>query len=159
MGGRARTLAERFERANEELITTVAGCDDAGWRAICPDTGWRVAIQADHLAIGEAFVADLVGRLARGESVQPLPIAAIERANDERAALVADTTRDEVVALLRRNGASAAAIYRELTDEQLERGGPLVAELPARTVEEWIDFLAIGELERHGDAIRRALGR
>ncbi len=159
MSERARALAERFERANEDLIATVAGCDEAGWRARCPDTGWNVAIQADHLADGEAYIADILGRMARGEAVQPLPMAAIEQANEQRAAQMADTTRDDVVALLRRNGAAAAAAYRGLDDAQLGRTGQFVAELPAKTVEEWVEFLAIGELERHGGAILQALGQ
>jgi len=159
MSAKAEGLAGRFERANEGLIATVAGCDDAGWRSACPDTGWRVAIQADHLAAGEAAIADVLGKMARGEAVQPLPMAAIEQANEQRAARVANTTRDEVVALLRRNGADAAATYRGLSDEQLGRTGQFVAELPAKTVEEWVEYLAIGELERHGGCIRQALGR
>ena len=158
MSERARALAERFERANEELIGMVAGCDDAGWRSACPDTGWRVAIQADHLAVGETWVADMVGKIARGEAVQPLPIATIEQANEQRAAQVANTTREEVIALLRQNGAAAAQIYRGLDDAQLGRTGQIVAELPSKTAEEWIEFLGIGELERHGGCIRQALG-
>ena len=159
MSERARALAERFERANEGLIATVEGCDEAGWRAACPDTGWTTAIQADHLAAGEASIAEALGKMARGEAVRPLPIATIEQANEQRAAQVANTTRDEVVALLRRNGAAAAQVYRGLDDEQLGRSGQFVAELPARTVAEWVEFLAIGELERHGGAIRQALGQ
>ena len=155
---RARALAEQFERVNDDLIATVERCTAEQWRATCADTGWSVAVQADHLANGEAFIAERVGQIARGEAAPPLPLATIEQANEQRAAQAADVGRDEVIAMLRRNGATAAQMIRDLDEEQLGRTGQIVVELPVWSVEQWIENLSIGELERHGGAIRQAVG-
>ena len=64
----------------------------------------------------------------------------------------------ETTALLRDNGASAAQTYRFLTDEQLARTASLLAGTPPSTVAGLISYLAIGEIERHGAAIREAIG-
>ncbi len=157
MSERARELAERFERANEELIATIEGCADDRWRASCSDTGWAVGVQADHLGVGQAFIAERIAGIARGEALSPLPMAAIEQANDQRAGQATRIDKEEAVALLRQNGAAMARMIRGLDDEQLGRTGRIIAELPEQSVERWIEYLAIGELERHGGCIREAI--
>ena len=158
MGARAQELAEQFERANAELIAAIGRCGDDRWGACCADTGWTAAVQADHLGAGQAFIADRIGRIARGEAEAPLPIAAIEQANERRAAERAGGSRDEASAQLRENGAAMAQMIRGLSDEQLARSGKIVAELPSHSVEGWIAYLSIGEIERHGGRLREAIG-
>ncbi len=157
MSERARALAERYERANEELIATIAGCADDHWRASCSDTGWAVGVQADHLGVAQAVIAEHIGAIARGEPLPPLPMAVINQANDQRAGQAAEISKEEAIALLRQNGAAMAEMIRGLDEEQLGRSGQIVAELPAHSVEQWIEYLAIGELERHGGCIRQAI--
>lgn len=158
MSERAQALATRFERASEELVAAVAGCGGDAWRAPCADTGWSVGVQADHIVAAEAFTTDYVGRLARGEVVEPVPMAAINQGNDQRAAQAASADQAAVVGQLRREMAAAAGLIRGLSDEQLGRTGQIVAEVPAQSVAEWIEYLSIGEIERHGGCLRQALG-
>ena len=115
-------------------------------------------MQSDHLGAGQAFIADRIGRIARGEADAPLPMATIERANEDRAAQRAGVGRDEAIAQLRENGAAMARLIRGLSDEQLARTGKVVEEVPAQSVEGWIDFLSLGEIERHGGRLREAVG-
>ena len=158
MSDQARALADRFEQTNATLIATLAGCDDDAWRATCPDTGWSVAVQADHIAAAEDFVTEYIGRLARGEQVEPVPIAVINRENDCRAVQAAGIDGAGAITQLRQQGGAAVRLIGSLTDEQLGRTGQIVAEVPARSVAEWVEYLSIGELERHGGCIRQALG-
>jgi len=158
MSERAQALAARFERASGELIAAIEGCDGNAWRATCSDTGWSVAVQADHIAAAEAFVTDYVGRIARGEAVEPVPMAAINQGNDQRAAQAASADQAAVVAQLRQETTTATRLIRDLSDEQLGRTGQIVAELPAQSVAAWIESLSIGEIERHGGCLRQALG-
>ena len=157
MSSRAQELAAQFERANEELIAAIGRCSDERWTARCADTGWTAAVQADHLGAVHAFPTDYIGRIARGEEVAPLPIAVIEQENEKRAARQANVSREEAIALLQENGATMAALIRGLSDEQLARTGTIVTELPVQSVEQWITMLAIGEVERHGGALREAV--
>ena len=103
-------------------------------------------------------MTEYVGRLARGEQVEPVPIAAINRENDRRAAQAASIDREEAIRQLRQQGGAAVRLISGLTDEQLGRTGQIVAEVPARSVAEWVEYLSIGEIERHGGCIRQALG-
>ena len=158
MSARAQELAEQFERANAELIAAIERCGDDAWGARCADTGWTAAVQADHLGAGQAFIADRIGRIARGEADDPLPMAVIEQANEQRAGARAGVSREEAIALLQENGAAMAAMIRGLSDEQLARTGKIVAEVPSQSVEQWIAYLSIGEVERHGGRLREAVG-
>jgi hypothetical protein len=159
MNERTKPLAEQFEQANEDLIATLATCDATAWRAACPDTGWRVGVQADHIAAVEAFVTDRLGRIAGGETIEPLPMALIERENDRRAEQAANITPEEAIAQLRAQGEAAVRLIRSLSADQLARTGQIVAELPAQSVEQWFTGLSIGEIERHGGCIREATNR
>jgi len=158
MSARAQALAEQFERVNTELIAAISACGDERWGARCADTGWTAAVQADHLGAGQAFIADRIGRLARGEADDPLPMAVIEQANEARAAQRSGVSREEAAAQLRENGAAMAQLIRGLSDEQLARTGKIVAEVPVQSVEGWIAYLSIGEIERHGGRLREAVG-
>lgn len=158
MSARAQELAQQFERANEELIAAIDRCGEEGWRARCADTGWTAAVQADHLGAGQAFIAYRIGQLAQGEDTPPLPLAAIEQDNDQRAGQQAGVDKDKAVALLRENGATMAAMIRGLSDEQLARTGQIVVEMPSHSVGQWVQALPIGEIERHGGRLREAVG-
>ncbi len=155
---RARVLAWRFEQASEALITTIAGCTLEQWRAVCADTGWTVGVQAHHIAQGEATFTAMIGKVAAGQPLAPMPPGMMDTINARHAAEFAQVAQAETLALLRQNGAKAMEIYRRLTDAQLDRAAPLVEGKPPMTVVQMIEYLAIGEIERHGAALRQALG-
>ncbi|HEU5432378.1 MAG TPA: cupin domain-containing protein [Thermomicrobiales bacterium] len=154
---RARARAWRFQQANEALIAIVAGCAPQQWRAICADTGWTVGVQAHHVAEGEAAIAGVIRQAAEGQPSAPMPPALLDQINARHAEEFASVTKAETLALLRENGALAAPIYRALTDAQLERTATFLAGSPAASVAQLIEYLAIGEIERHGAAIRDAI--
>jgi hypothetical protein len=152
-------LAERFEQANDELIASIASCTEEQWQATCPDTGWSIAVQAHHLAELRGPTIDWVGGIARGEDVPVLPMAAIDAANARHLREATGCQRDPVVAQLRESGAAVTQLLCSLGDQQLARTGQIVAELPAQSAAAWAEYLFVGEVERHGSAIKQALGR
>jgi hypothetical protein len=81
----------------------------------------------------------------------------IDAANARHAEACANVTQAETCALLQRHGALATELYRGLSDEQLARTGVTLVDGPPSTVAGLIDYLAIGEIERHGQAIREAI--
>ncbi len=113
-------------------------------------------MHADHIAAVQAFLTDRLGRIANGETVEPLPMAIIDRENDRRAAQAANITQDQAIAQLREQGTAAIHLIRSLSLEQLARTGQIVTEHPAQTIEAWIAYLSIGEIERLGDSIFQA---
>jgi quercetin dioxygenase-like cupin family protein len=153
----ARALAWRFTHANDALLEVVEHATPAQWRAICAVTGWTVAVQAHHVAENHVQLAGMIQQIAQGQPVAPVPVEMIDAANARHAEAFANVTQAETVALLRRNGDLAAEIYRSLTDEQLTLAAVTLVGAPPSTVAGLINYLAIGEIERHGEAIREAL--
>ena len=149
----ARMLAWEFEHANQQLIETVTSCSPEQWRAVCADTGWTVAVQAHHVASNHRIIADVIQDAAQGRPHAPLPAQKLDDINARHAIEFADVSKDDVVELLRVTGPEVAASYRVLTDEQLKRPAwQLDGNVPS--VADLITQLAIGEIERHGAAIR-----
>ena len=156
---RARQLAWRLEYSSEALIATIEGCSSERWRSICEDTGWTVGVQAHHIAVGEAAILSMIQDVATGRPHPPTSLAKLDAINLRHAREFANVTKPETVTLLRRNVALAAAFYRLLSDDQLERAATVMeGNLPASVVH-LIEHLAIGEIERHGGFIRSAIDR
>jgi quercetin dioxygenase-like cupin family protein len=153
----ARALAWRFAHANDALIAVIERCTPEQWRAVCADTGWTVGVQAHHIAVGEAALADVVRAVAAGHAHPPMPPGALDAINARHAEEFANVTKEETIALLRENGARAADTYRGLSDTQLARTTTLMAGGQPVSVAHLIDYLAIGEIERHGAAMRDAI--
>lgn len=154
---RARMLGWRFEQANQALIETIERCTPEGWKAVCADTGWTVAVQAHHIALGEAAIAAVINDVSQGRPHPPMPAAKLNQINARHAAEFANVTIEETVDLLRRNGASAAHLYQFLSDEQLRCSWMSEEADRPTSVLELIEHLAIGEIERHGTYIRAAI--
>lgn len=158
MGERAEALARQFERMNDAFIATVEGCPEERWSARCPDTGWPANVQAHHIAGGLALFPPMLAAIADGDTVPPLDGATMDERNARHAAACADVSKDEVLADLRGNGAAAAAWIRSLSDAQLDRTGTVAAGMPAFSVAQLVQFGLMGEMERHGENLREAIG-
>ncbi len=153
---RARALAWRFGQANEALIATIERCPPERWRAVCADTGWTVGVQAHHIAVGEVLLANVARGVAEGHPHPPMPPGALDAMNARHAEAFAGVTTDETIALLRENGALAIQTYRGLSDGQLALTTTL-AEGYTLSIADLIERHAIGEIERHGAAVRDAI--
>jgi quercetin dioxygenase-like cupin family protein len=154
----ARALAWRFSQANDALIEVIEHCTPDQWQAICADTGWTVAVQAHHLAENHAHMAATLRQVAEGQPPAPVEMAVLDAVNARHAEAFANVSKAETIALLRQNGAFAAETYRRLSDEQLARPASLLIGAPPSTVAGLIAYIGIGEIERHGAAIREAIG-
>jgi len=156
MSEKAAALAEQFAQLNDDLIATVERCSDAQWAAKCPDTGWSVGVQAHHIAGGEMGLAGFIGAVANGQILPPLTMDMIDWGNARHAEEYANVSKEETLTLLRENGAAAAAMIRGLSDAQLARTGELIAGR-STSVERMIQFLSLGEIQRHGEHLRQAI--
>jgi uncharacterized protein (TIGR03083 family) len=153
MSERARTLANQFEHENRELIATVERLSDAQWKAKTAGEGWSVGVVAHHVAGGHQGVAGLVQKIANGESFS-FDMAMVHKGNAEHAVQFARVTKAETLALLRQNGAAAAATVRGLDDAQLDRVGGSMGMTAAQAIER----ILIGHVQDHHGSIREAIG-
>jgi hypothetical protein len=141
MSERASELADRFTTANDELIGIIQGAGDAQLTTICPGEQWSVLVTARHVSVSYRVVGSWIRRVANGEPV-PTTRHQIDEGNAQHAQENAMTTREEVLTLLRENGAKASDVIRNLSDEQLAtsaamgpaNGAHLTAEQVARDV-------------------------
>src|SRR5262245_12405886 len=151
MSERARTLADRFEQANRDLISAVERISDAQWKAKTTAEGWNVGVVAHHIAGGHIGISTAIQKIANGES---FPMPNLDKLNAEHAAQYANATKAETLALLRQNAATAAAMVRGLGDAQLDRvGGPM-----NMSAAKAIERILIGHIHDHHASIRKTIG-
>jgi hypothetical protein len=155
---RAAALAEQFENANNALIATIEGCTDEQVRQVCEGEGWSVAVAAHHIAATHTALGQLVQMLANGQGLPPITMEMIHAGNAKHAEEFASVSRDEVLSALRTNGATAAAIVRGLSDEQLDRSAPMeLAGGALWSAADIIERIMIEHPLDHGKSIKAAL--
>jgi hypothetical protein len=157
MAQRAQGLAEQFAKANSEFIATVERCTDAQWRTTTAGEKWSVGVVAHHVAQSHRGIADAVRMLATSQPLPHLTFEMIHQGNAEHAKQHANTTKEETLRLLRDGGAHAATVVRGLSDEQLDRSGKVVADVPAMSAQQFIEGILIGHVHEHLGNIKAAL--
>jgi uncharacterized damage-inducible protein DinB len=149
--------AAQIEAANEELIAFIEACTDAEWARTCEAEGWSVAVVAHHIAWGHHVAAGWIRTIAGGHGIPGSP-ELHDAGNAAKAAEATGITREEVIALARRNIVELAEVVRSLADADLAKSSPFG---PAGGRPMSVDRLAgaRGHLDRHLGSIRAAVGR
>jgi hypothetical protein len=157
MGQRSQTLAEQFEQANRQMTATIERCSDAQWKTKTPGETWPVGVVAHHVAQALEAVAGIVRLVATGQPLPPMTMDDLHKMNAEHAKQYANVTKDETVALLRKNGAAAAGTVRGLSDEQLDRSAPVLGG-PLMTAQQLVERGLIGHVKEHHGSIQAVVG-
>jgi hypothetical protein len=157
MAQRSQALADQFEKANREIIATVERCSDTQWKNKTSGESWPVGVVAHHVAQSHEGIAGLVQKIATAQPLPGLTMDMINQGNAEHAKKFANCTKDETLALLRKNGAAAASAVRGLSDEQLDRSAPLLGG-PPMTAQQAIERILIGHVQDHHGSIKQAIG-
>lgn len=160
MATRSEQLAEQFKDANDQFIALIERLDDKQWQANCPAEGWTVGVAANHLAWGHAALADAIKNVGNGTQAG-LTMEMLEQMNAQEAAQSASATKEEVLARLRSNGATAADTIRSFTGAELEKFDLLPENHPVRvldgmpekaTVRDWIELVIMPHFREHGSS-------
>jgi hypothetical protein len=155
MTGQPRTLAQRFEQANDDAIRVVYGCAEEQWHTHHAGENRPINVLAHHIAVGHQIIAEWVQSIATGWPLPALTMDSFTEPNAEHARQYAHVTRPEVLAELRLQGAAAASLVRSLSDEQLDQTGELLGrQMRTRDV---IEHILIGHVHNHLGSIREAL--
>jgi uncharacterized damage-inducible protein DinB len=121
MSERAKELAERFTRFNNDVIAFVEKCSDGAWRRVCQGEEWSVAVVARHVAAAHYGVLGLAKLIVAGEPLPEMTMDAINEMNAQHAQEHANCSKDEVLSILRDQGSSIAAFMAGLSDADLDR--------------------------------------
>jgi hypothetical protein len=159
MSARAEELAQRVERGAAELIAAVEGLTDAEWSTICQDEQRSVGVLVHHVGAAYPDEADIITALASDGGMPGLTWDVVNEGNREEASSNAEVNQAATIALVRKNVATAAAVVRGLSDEQLDRPAPTYLHWGAPlTVQFFVEHHPIAHPYMHLESIRAALG-
>jgi hypothetical protein len=156
----ADQLADRFMRANRELIELIESLPAEAWPLTAANApGWEfgederrsVGQVAYHTANQHLVQLAIVLGVASGEVAQLR-----NQSNEEEALQNPNPDRDEVLRRLRENGDIVGRALAALTAEQLDRA--VTFKGWTMTCHETVEQLAIGHVRWHLASIRATLG-
>jgi hypothetical protein len=158
MTRRADALADRLEQGANALADLAAMLTDAEWRVRLPGDGRTVGVIVHHVATMYPLEIELAQAVAEGTAITGVTWQAVHDINATHAREHADTTREEAIALLRRNSELAAQAIRAMGDDELDRATPnsLYHDTPL-TCQFFIEDHAMRHSWNHTAGIRRAL--
>src|SRR4029079_7185095 len=106
---RANALAERLEEGARELASFASGLSDAEWQTRLPKDGRKVGVVVHHVASMYPIEIQLASVLAAGRPIAGVTWDAVDTINRDHAKENNNVTREAALALLKANGAAAAA--------------------------------------------------
>lgn len=120
MPARATALAQRLEKGVTQLAALAESLSDAEWTKPIPGDGRSAGVLVHHVASMYPVELQLAQAMASGKAVTDVPWSAVHQMNADHSAKHANVTKAEAIALLKTNGAAAAAGIRAFTDAQLD---------------------------------------
>jgi hypothetical protein len=123
MSARAEALADRIIQGAQALAAYAEGLSDDQWATPSPD-GRPVGVVVHHVADVYPLEIDVAMLLAEGKPVDAT-WDDIHAMNANHAKEYAGVTKDEALAHLRTNSATAAERVRQMSDAQLDSAAPL----------------------------------
>jgi hypothetical protein len=158
---RSAQLAEQFEAAHDTFIRLIESLDDTQWhqtgknfpkRLNDEDEGRPIGVIAHHVATNGDWIMQRIQTMLAGGPLAPVNMREI---NAEQARTYANTTKDEVLRLLRASRSRIADAVRVIPDDQLDiqrdtPAGPMSA---AQRVER----VLIGHMQQHQGSIEAAI--
>ena len=158
MSQRAKEIAARFTTFNKEMITFVDNCSDEEWRKVCSGEGWTVGVVAHHVAAGHFGAIDFVRMIVAGEAIPEITMETIDQMNAQHAKEHANCTREEVLALLRKNGSAFAGYLEGLSEADLARTGYLALIGGDVSAQQLIEMIILQSGGEHFDSMKAATG-
>ncbi|MBI2688430.1 MAG: DinB family protein [Acidobacteria bacterium] len=160
MNQRSEALAARLEAGAAALAAFAATLSEAEWHTTLPKDGRKIGVVVHHVASVYPIEIHLASLLAAGQPVTGVTWDAVATMNRDHAAVNDGITKEAALALLATNSAAAAAAIRALSEEELDRAGPvsLNADAPL-TCQFMLEDHAVRHSYHHLARIRAALAR
>jgi uncharacterized protein (TIGR03083 family) len=159
MGAKSAALARQFDGKAQDARATLAKLGEADWKKITTAEKWTVGVTAHHLAGALEAVAGIVTDIvsdapSRGEFTR----AMLDEMNAQHAKEHAGCTRAETLTLFDKGAATASAVLRSLSDDQLIKTGMVFSDMPTLSAEQLITFGLLGHIDEHMGSIRKTVG-
>jgi hypothetical protein len=125
MQPRSHNLADRLEAGAAALAQYAASLSDAEWKLRLPRDGRPVGVVVHHVASMYPLEIQLAQALAGGGAIEGVTWNDVHAVNAAHASQYAGVDRETALAALRTASLAAAEAVRALTNEQLDRAGPV----------------------------------
>jgi hypothetical protein len=158
MSQRTKKLVERFTAFSNDFIAFVENCTDEDWQKVCGGEQWAVGVVAHHVAAGHFGAIDFVRMIVAGEAIPEITMEAIDQMNAQHAKEHANCTREEVLALLRKNGPAFAGYLEALSEADLVRTGYLAAIGGDVSAQQLIEMVILQSGGEHLDSMKAVTG-
>ena len=157
MGAKGEAFAKQFEAKVEEATALLEKLSDADWKKTTTAEKWTVAVTAHHIARSYEPVTHIIKTIATGQALPHFTPKMLDEMNAKHAEEHAGCTKAETTALHQKGAAVAAAVVRNLSDEQLARSGTVFAGLPPMSAEQLVMRGLINHIDEHFGSIRKTI--
>lgn len=158
MGTKSEALAKQFEAKSQEAMATLERLGEADWKKVTAAEKWPVGVTAHHLAGAFEPISQMIQTVAAGQSVSGFTMEMLDAMNAQHAKDHADCTKAETIALHRQGTATAVAVIRGLSDDQLAKSGTVLLGVPPMTAEQLIVNGLLNHTDEHYGSIRKTVG-
>ena len=155
---RAKRLAERLRAFNADIMAFVEGCSEQDWKKACQEEEWPVGVTARHIAAGHFEAVDLARMIVKGENLPEFTMNQLVEMANAHARQHAACTRDEVLGLLRRNGAALVEYVAGLSDAELDRTGHLALAGGKMSAQQLVEAVILSSGGEHFASMKTAVG-
>jgi hypothetical protein len=155
---RSEALATRLEKGAAALAAFAATLPETEWQTRLPKDGRKVGVVVHHVASMYPIEIQLASLLATGQPIMNVTWDAVDTINRDHAKENDNVTKEAALALLKTNGAAAAAAIRAFIDEELDRAAlvSLNSEAPL-TCQFFLEDHAVRHSYHHLARIKSAL--
>ena len=143
MNQRAKDLAQRLKAFNDQVIAFVKNCGDADWHKVCTWEEWTVGVTARHIGTGHYRIIGLAKMIINGEKLPDLTAKQVNESGNKHARKHADCNRQEVLEVLRNNGASLADFITGLDEAELDTKGHLSLAGGGVTTQQFLEYVIL----------------
>ena len=158
MGAKGEALAKQFEGKAQEATAVLEKLSDADWKKVTAAEKWSVGVTAHHVAGSHEGIASIIKTVASGQSMPNFTMDMLHEMNAKHAKDFAGVTKADTIALHKKNAAAAAAVVRDLSDDQLAKSGKVLAEAPPMSAEQIVTGILINHIDDHYGSIRKTVG-
>jgi hypothetical protein len=157
MSQRAKKLADRLRAFTDDVIALVEGCSEKEWSKACPAEEWPVGVTARHIGAGHFEAVGLARMMVNGENLPEITMEQVVGMANEHARRHAGCTREEVLDVLRRNGAALVDYVAGLSEVELDRTGHLALAGGELTAQQFIEAVVLKSGGEHLASMKAAL--